>query len=199
MPMALSTEQQEILRPVFESQMPVDEKIRYSIQFVPMGKDDQPVIITQDEFMRRMKEMAQMGGGGMMQFYGQMPDNYTIAVNGNHPLVMDILDNAERSYGDKLKSINKKINAATSEQNLLLEVIKGKEDKDLSEEERTNRDNLRARLDELTAERTERLKAIGKESMLVKQLIDLALLSNGMLKGENLTSFIRRSVDLIGK
>ena len=199
MPMSLSTEQQEILRPVFESQMPADEKIRYSIQFVPMGKDDQPVIITQDEFMRRMKEMAQMGGGGMMQFYGQMPDNYTIAVNGNHPLVMDILDGAEKSYGDKLKSINKKINAATNEQNLLLEVIKGKEDKDLTEEERTNRDSLRARLEELTTERTERLKAIGRENMLVKQLIDLALLSNGMLKGENLTSFIRRSVDLIGK
>lgn len=140
-----------------------------------------------------------MGGGGMMQFYGQMPDNYTIAVNGNHPLVMDILDGTEKSYGDKLKSINKKINAATNEQNLLLEVIKGKEDKDLTEEERTNRDSLRARLEELTAERTERLKTIGRENMLVKQLIDLALLSNGMLKGENLTSFIRRSVDLIGK
>ena len=199
MPMALSTEQQDILRPVFESQMPVDEKIRYSIQFVPMGKDDQPVIITQDEFMRRMKEMAQMGGGGMMQFYGQMPDSYTIAVNGNHPLVMDILDNAEKSYGDKLKSINKKIQAATNEQNLLMEVIKGKEDKDLSDEERTNRDALRTRLEELTTERADRLKAIGGENMLVKQLIDLALLSNGMLKGENLTSFIRRSVDLIGK
>ena len=199
MPMALSTDQQEILRPVFESQMPVDEKIRYSIQFVPMGKDEQPVIITQDEFMRRMKEMAQMGGGGMMQFYGQMPDNYTIAVNGNHPLVMDILDGAEKSYGDRLKSINKKISAAENEQNLLLEVIKGKEDKDLSDEERTNRDALREKVDTLRAERATRLREIGAENMLVKQLIDLALLSNGMLKGENLTSFIRRSVELIGK
>jgi molecular chaperone HtpG len=164
-----------------------------------MGKEEQPVIITQDEFMRRMKEMAQMGGGGMMQFYGQMPDNYTIAVNGNHPLVMDILDNAEKSYGDRLKSINKKISAAENEQNLLLEVIKGKEDKDLSEEERTNRDTLREKVDTLRAERATRLREIGAENMLVKQLIDLALLSNGMLKGENLTSFIRRSVELIGK
>ncbi len=199
MPMALSTDQQELLRPVFESQMPVDEKIRYSIQFVPMGKDEQPVVITQDEFMRRMKEMAQMGGGGMMQFYGQMPDNYTIAVNGNHPLVMDILDEAEKSYGDRLKSINKKISAAENEQNLLMEVIKGKEDKDLSEEERSNRDALRQKVDTLRGERSARLREIGSENMLVKQLIDLALLSNGMLKGENLTSFIRRSVELIGK
>ena len=81
--MSLTEGQQEILTPVFESQMPKDEKIHYHISFEAMSPDEAPVVITQNEFMRRMKEMAAMGGGGMSQFYGQMPDNFTIAVNGN--------------------------------------------------------------------------------------------------------------------
>ncbi|MBQ5903048.1 MAG: molecular chaperone HtpG, partial [Alistipes sp.] len=101
--MTLTTAQQELLTPVFESQMPEDEKINYHISFEAMAADEAPVVITQNEFMRRMKEMAQMGGG-MSQFYGQMPDNFTIAVNGNHPIVIDILGKVESEYGDKLKS-----------------------------------------------------------------------------------------------
>ena len=103
--MSLTAAQQEIMRPVFESQMPQDDKITYTISFEPMAADDAPVVITQNEFMRRMKEMSKMSGGSMSQFYGQMPDNFTIAVNGNHPLVIDILGDVESEYGDKLKSI----------------------------------------------------------------------------------------------
>ena len=80
------------------------------------------MVITQNEFMRRMKEMAQTGGGGMSQFYGQMPDNFTIAVNANHPIVIDILADVEKSYGDKLKSITKKIDAAVAEEKRFDEV-----------------------------------------------------------------------------
>ena len=96
--LSLSEAQQELMRPVFESQMPQDEKISYTISFEPMAADDAPVVITQNEFMRRMKEMAKMSGGGMSQFYGQMPDNFTIAVNGNHPIVIDILGKVESEY-----------------------------------------------------------------------------------------------------
>ena len=105
MAMSLTEAQQELMRPVFESQMPKDDTITYNISFEPMSADEAPVVITQNEFMRRMKEMAKVGGGGMSQFYGQMPDNFTITVNGNHPIVIDILGDVERSYGDKLKSI----------------------------------------------------------------------------------------------
>ncbi|MBQ5704356.1 MAG: molecular chaperone HtpG, partial [Alistipes sp.] len=90
MSMSLTEAQQDLMRPVFESQMPQDEKITYTISFEPMDANDAPVVITQNEFMRRMKDMAKVGGGGMSQFYGQMPDNFTIAVNGNHPIVIDI-------------------------------------------------------------------------------------------------------------
>ena len=137
--MSLTEGQQEVLTPVFESQMPKDDKIHYNISFEAMSPDEAPVVITQNEFMRRMKEMAQTGGGGMSQFYGQMPDNFTIAVNANHPIVIDILADVEKSYGDKLKSITKKIDAAVAEENRFDEVVKGKKEEELTSEEKSTR------------------------------------------------------------
>ncbi len=197
---SLSEGQQELLRPVFESQMPQDEKIHYNISFEAMEPEEAPVVITQNEFMRRMKEMAAMGGGGgMSQFYGQMPDNFTIAVNGNHPIVIDILGKVEAAYGDKLKSITKKIDAAVAEEKRFEEVTKDKKEADLTDEEKTMREELSKKVVTLRDERNERLKEIGRGNDLVKQIIDLALLSNGMLKGKSLTDFIQRSISLIEK
>ncbi|MBQ2415471.1 MAG: molecular chaperone HtpG [Alistipes sp.] len=197
MSMSLTEAQQELMRPVFESQMPKDDKITYNISFEPMSADEAPVVITQNEFMRRMKEMAKVGGGGMSQFYGQMPDNFTITVNGNHPIVIDILGDVERSYGDKLKSITKKIDAAVAEEKRFDETVKGKKEADFTPEEREMSEELSKKVVTLRDERNERLKEIGKQNNLVRQIIDLALLSNGMLKGKNLTDFIQRSISLI--
>ncbi len=197
--LSLSEAQQELMRPVFESQMPQDEKISYTISFEPMAADDAPVVITQNEFMRRMKEMAKMSGGGMSQFYGQMPDNFTIAVNGNHPIVIDILGKVESEYGDKLKSITKKIDAAEAEERRFEEVVKGKKEEDLTSEEKTMREELSRKVVTLRDERNTRLREIGSQNKLVRQIIDLALLSNGMLKGKNLSDFIQRSITLIEK
>ena len=195
---SLSEAQQEIMRPVFESQLPDDEDIRYNISFEAMSADDAPIVITQNEFMRRMKDMAKMSGDQMSRFYGQMPDNFTIAVNGNHPIVIDILDSVEKAYGDKLKSITKKIDAAVAEESRFEEMTKGKKDEELSQEEKDMREELSKKILELRDERNLRLKEIGKENSLVRQIIDLALLSNGMLKGKNLSDFIQRSISLIG-
>ena len=195
--MSLSTEQQQIMRPVFESQMPTDEKIHYHVSFEAMSKDAAPVVITQNEFMRRMKEMASTSGGDMSRFYGQMPDNFTITVNGNHPIVLDILGEVESAYGDKLRSIGKKITAAEQEESRFEETIKGKSDADLTAEEREMRETLSKRVVELRTERDNRLTEIGRDNRKVRQIIDLALLSNGMLKGKNLTEFIQRSISLI--
>jgi len=197
--MSLTEAQQELLTPVFESQMPKDEKIHYNISFEAMSPDEAPVVITQNEFMRRMKEMAAMGGGGMSQFYGQMPDNFTIAVNGNHPIVADILADAEKSYGDKLRTITKKIDAAVAEEKRFDEVVKDKKEADLTSEEKSTREELSKKIVTLRDERNQRLREIGAENKLVKQIIDLALLTNGMLKGKNLTDFIQRSISLIEK
>ncbi len=197
--MSLTDAQQEIMRPVFESQLPKDEKITYNISFEPMSADEAPVVITQNEFMRRMKEMAKVSGGGMSQFYGQMPDNFTIAVNGNHPIVIDILGKVEQEYGDKLKSITKKIDAAVAEENRFEETVKDKKEADLAPEEKQMREELSKKIVTLRDERNERLREIGGGNKLVRQIIDLALLSNGMLKGKNLSDFIQRSISLIEK
>ena len=195
--MSLSTEQQQIMRPVFESQMPNDEKLHYHVSFEAMSADDAPVVITQNEFMRRMKEMAATSGGDMSRFYSQMPDNFTITVNGNHPIVLDILGEVEREYGDKLRTIGKKITAAEQEESRFEETIKDKKAEELTTEEKDMREQLSKRVMELREERDNRLEEIGKENKKVRQIIDLALLSNGMLKGKNLTDFIQRSISLI--
>ena len=195
--MSLSSDQQDIMRPVFESQMPQDEKIHYHVSFEAMSADAAPVVITQNEFMRRMKEMAATSGGDMSRFYAQMPDNFTITVNGNHPIVLDILGEVEKEYGDKLRTIGKKITAAEQEESRFEETVKDKKAEDMTEEEKSMREQLSKRVVELREERNGRLEEIGKENKKVRQIIDLALLSNGMLKGKNLTDFIQRSISLI--
>ena len=195
--MSLSSEQQDIMRPVFESQMPTDEKIHYHVSFEAMSKEAAPVVITQNEFMRRMKDMAATSGGEMSRFYSEMPDNFTITVNGNHPIVLDILTEVESEYGDKLRTMGKKIVAAEQEESRFEETVKGKKDEELSTEEREMRESLSKRIVELRTERDARLEEIGRENRKVRQIIDLALLSNGLLKGKNLTEFIQRSISLI--
>ena len=197
MSMSLSSEQQQIMRPVFESQMPTDEKIHYHVSFEAMAADAAPVVITQNEFMRRMKDMAATSGGEMSRFYSEMPDNFTITVNGNHPIVLDILSEVETEYGDKLRTIGKKITAAEQEESRFEETVKGKKEDELSSEEREMRDSLSKRIVELRSERDTRLEEIGRQNRKVRQIIDLALLSNGLLKGKNLTEFIQRSISLI--
>ena len=135
----------------------------------------------------------------MSQFYGQMPDNFTLVVNGNHPIVIDILQNVEKEYGDKLKSISKKIDAAVQEEKRFEETIDKKKEEELTAEEKNQREELSKKVVTLRDERNERLRQIGEKDSLVRQIIDLALLTNGMLKGKNLTEFIQRSISLIEK
>ncbi|MFI3320070.1 MAG: molecular chaperone HtpG [Rikenellaceae bacterium] len=196
---SLTSDQQELLRPVFESQLPQDAAINYNITFEAMSAEASPVVITQNEFMRRMKEMAATGGGGMSQFYGQMPDSFTIAVNGNHPIVIDILSSVEGEYGDKLRTMTKKIDAAANEESRFEEVVKDKKEDEMTAEEKEMRTSLSEKVTMLRDERNGRLREIGEGNTLVKQIIDLALLSNGMLKGKSLTDFIQRSISLIEK
>ena len=164
-----------------------------------MDAKDAPVVITQNEYTRRMKDMAQMSGDAMSRFYAEMPDNFTITVNGNHPLVIDILGDVEKEYGDGLKKVNEDIDAARKEEKTLDDVLKNKKEEELSTEEKDKRTELIKKVSDLMAQRDTRLREIGAGNQIVKQLIDLALLSTGMLKGESLDNFIRRSVELIGK
>lgn len=196
--MSLTTEQQELLRPVFESQLPVGDKVNYTVVFAPMEESDAPIVITQNEFMRRMKDMAAVGGSPYA-FYGEMPASYNVAVNGNHPLVIDVLGEVNAEVGEKLKGVNTKIDKLVQKEKAFKEVIKDKKEDDLTTEEKDMREDFSKKLGELRQEKQQVLRKEGEKNKLVGQMIDLALLSNGMLKGEGLTSFIRRSVELISK
>lgn len=198
--MMLSSKQQDILRPVFASGIKSDDKTHYEVIFEPLEAGDEPVLITRNEYMRRMKDMAAMGGGdAMSSFYAMMPENYTVVVNGNHPLVIDILGDVEREYGNELTQAEQEIDKVSSEQKSLDELLKGKKEEEISTEEKDKKEELGNKIESLRNERNGHLRELGEKNPVVKQLIDLALLSNGMLKGADLTSFIKRSVDLIGK
>ncbi len=198
-PMTLSGDQQNLLRPVFESQLPETDKVNYLVSFEGLDENDQPVIITRNEFMRRMKDMSTMGGGGMYSFYGQMPDSYNVVVNGNHPLVIDTLNQVQSELGEDIKRLDSKISTIAAEQKSLDDRLKDVKEEEISEDDKKMREDLSSKISGFTEEKTSRLKEAGKENKLVKQLVDLALLSNGMLKGEELTRFIRRSIELIEK
>lgn len=196
--MALTTAQQKILTPVFESQLPQNAKEHYNVQFEAMDPAAAPVIITQGEFMRRMKDMSKTGGG-MYNFYGEMPDSYNVVVNGNHPLVVDILENTENAVGEELAPLNKKLGTVENERSALNELLKGKKEEEITQEEKDQQVAIDGKIESIENQRKELLRKTGSENVIVGQLVDLALLANGMLKGEALTKFIRRSMDVVGK
>jgi molecular chaperone HtpG len=189
----LTSGQQEDLRNVFHG--PIKSKDHYFVTFEALDEKDFPVLITRSEFMRRMKDMSQMGGG--MGFYGELPDSYNLVVNGNHPLI-------EKINGDMNTSLETMLKENDSERNRLKEEIafmekehKGKKDDEIPQVEKDDLDKLRKELEAFDKTRREALENYGRENNLVKQLIDLAFLSNNMLKGEELSRFVKRSVELL--
>lgn len=196
--MALTSAQQKLLTPVFESQLPTDPKSRYHVQFEAMDPASSPIIITQGEFMRRMKDMSKVGGG-MYSFYGEMPDSYNVVVNGNHPLVIEVLGQTQNATGEALAPLDKELEAAENEKTALGELLKDKKEEEISQEEKDKRAAIETKIGDIEGQRNELLRKAGSENVIVGQLVDLALLANGMLKGEALTRFIKRSVEVVGK
>lgn len=190
----LPAEQQADLRPLLNGLLP--EKAHFNVQFEGLSETSQPMIITQNEFMRRMKDMSAMGGGGM-NFYGEMPDSYNLVVNTNHPLVNNLVALKDKDLSNELSEVDKELDPVELEHTKLENELKGKKDEEISTEQKDKRQSLEKQMEDLRHKREEKLKAYGKNNKLAKQLIDLALLSNNMLKGEELTNFIRRSVEMI--
>lgn len=196
--MSLSDLQQQILQPVFDSSLPEGENRVISVTFEAMPESSTPVVITRNEFMRRAKEMARNGGGSYMGLsYDQLQDFYTLVVNGNNPIVHSVLEQVEKSYGEDLKQINDAIDAAKAEQNRFEEVVKDKSHDQLSEEEKSMKQEIEQKVSTLTAQRNARLTEIGTENSTVRQLTDLALLEAGLLTGEKLSQFIQRSMSML--
>jgi molecular chaperone HtpG len=191
----LNKEQESDLVAVFRSQVPSEG--HYLVMFEPMSENANPVLITQSEFMRRMKDMSAMGGG--MSFYGDLPSSYNLVVNSNHKLIEQIAQSAESKLKESLKPIKQEITTVESDIQALETLKKDKKEEEVPQEEKDQMEELRKKKDELNNQKEEILKNYGQENKLIKQLVDLALLSNNMLKGEALDTFVKRSVELIEK
>lgn len=189
----LTAGQQNDLSAVFRSVLP--EKPIFTVSFENMSETDNPVTITQSEFMRRMKDMS--GAGGGMGFYGEMPDSFNLVVNTNHPLIVKLADDKEKSAGNDLEKIREKILPIKTSKDELENANKGKKEEEQSQEEKDRIADLNKKIEDLEKKKEERLQKFGKNNKLVKQLIDLALLSNNMLKGEDLSRFVKRSIELM--
>lgn len=190
----LKKEDQEDLSELFRSQLPNREK--FFVLFEGMGETDNPLTITQSEFMRRMKDMASMGGGAF-SFYGEMPDQYNLVINANHPVIARLAEEKEKKIGKDLLKINEKIQPLEIAKKEIEEALKDKKDDEVKQEDKDRISELNSKIDELKKKKQEKLINYGQDSKLVKQLADLALLSNNMLKGEDLIKFVKRSIELI--
>ena len=191
---ALSHEEQEELRAVFTSQLPKEEGM-FMVNFEAMGENGDPVIVTRSEFMRRMKEMAAMNPG--MGFYGAMGDQYTLVVNTDHKLVNMILENEKKEMSAQLEPINFEIKETEKKQAELDELNKGKKDEEIPQVDKDRKSEYSKTISDLNKQKNSLLEEYGKGNKVVGQLIDLALLANGLLKGEALNRFVKRSVELI--
>ena len=189
----LTADLQEDVKVVFESQL--KEKDHYVVVFEALDDNDAPVILTRSEFMRRMKDMSQLGG--RTGFYGDLPDSYNLVLNGRHHLIVDISAKIQESLADKLKENNTERSRIKEEIDFIEKEHKSKKDEDIPQVEKDDLKKLHDDLDKTVSERKEILTGFGNETKLVKQLIDLALLANNMLKGEELSQFVRRSVELL--
>ncbi len=185
----------ERLCSIFNSQMPRTQKVDFHVEAQALGEDQLPVMMTQSEYMRRMKEMAHIQPG--MNFYGEMPDMYTLVLNSDSPLIRQVLDESETATSEALRPIEAEIKGLTARQGVLRQEQDKKKPEDITQEEK---DDLKKCGDDIAAENQKKsdiLSAFGKDSDRVHQLIDLALLQNGMLRGEALTRFVRRSISMI--
>ncbi len=182
---SLTQLQREILITEFRSQIPAIEKCEFVVSFEAMGETDAPLVIIQGEYMRRMKEMAAMQPG--MSFYSELPDSYSLIINTNHPLVAKVMSDADENIASEVSPIFEEISAKN---NQISELRKDNKETDELKQLETEVSELRSKQEGLIAE-------YASKQAVVKQLIDLALLGNGLLKGEALSSFIKRSVDLL--
>ena len=191
----LTDDERENLQQTFRSQLPKLDKTEFNVEVEAMGEQAQPVMITQSEYMRRMKEMSRFQAG--MSFYGEMPDSYNIVLNTDHKLVKKILDDEKTNTEEALKPILSELKGLNARLQVLNQEQSKKKYDELTQEEKDDKANTQKAIDEQKQKRDALIADYAKDNNIVHQLIDLALLQNGMLKGEALDRFLRRSVEMI--
>ena len=191
----LPQDKQEILSTVFNGQLPKLNKTEFHVEVEPLGETAAPVIITQSEYMRRMKDMASIQPG--MSFYGEMPDMFSMVLNSDHKLVKQVLDDAESACAEKLVPVESEIAMLKLRETELHKAHEGKKDEEIPTTEKDELKDVEQKLTEQKQQKDAIVNSYAANNKIVHQLIDLALLQNNMLKGEALNNFVKRSVELI--
>jgi molecular chaperone HtpG len=191
----LDQEKQSALTTTFRSQLPKVEKVEFNVTTQAMGENAMPLMITQSEYMRRMKEMANIQAG--MSFYGEMPDMFNIVLNTDHKLVKEILKSEEESCTVAIAPVNVSIVETQKERDALKKQHEGKKEEEIPTAEKDTLKDLDKKIEELNSKKRGIITEFANGNKVVRQLIDLALLQNGMLKGEALNNFVKRSIELI--
>ena len=191
----LSVEETDNLSEAFRSQIPTIEKADFTVDIQSLGESFQPVLVTQNEYMRRMKEMSQFQQG--MGFYAQLPDSYNLVLNADHPLVKKVLDDITANTAEELKPIASELKGQEARLAALHQSQDSKKTEELTQEEKDDMQNTHKTVSELQDKKKAIVAAYAKGNDIVHQLIDLALLQNGMLQGAELDKFLKRSISLI--
>ncbi|CCX62141.1 hsp90 protein [Bacteroides sp. CAG:598] len=191
----LEAAKQEALSAMFKSQLPKMDKTEFYVVAQAMGEGAAPVMITQSEYMRRMKEMANIQAG--MSFYGDMPDMFNLVLNADHPLVKEVLAGEEQACAADIVPIQLSMDDTNNRRNALKKSHEGKKDEEIPTAEKDELSELDKKWNELKTKKEAVLAGYAAQNPVVRQLIDLALLQNGMLKGEALNNFVKRSIELI--
>lgn len=191
----LDAGKQEALSAIFKSQLPRIEKAEFNVMAQALGENVSPVMITQSEYMRRMKEMANIQAG--MSFYGEMPDMFNLVLNADHKLVKEILADEDKECAATIAPIQKEMDDINNRRDELKKKQEGKKDEEIPTAEKDEVNDLDKKWEELKTQKENLFANYAAQNKVVRQLIDLALLQNGMLKGEALNNFVKRSIDLI--
>lgn len=191
----LSADETDNLSEAFRSQIPAIEKADFTVDVQSLGESFQPVLVTQNEYMRRMKEMSQFQQG--MGFYAQLPDSYNLVLNADHPLVKKVLDDVTANTAEELKPIASELKGQEARLAALHQSQDSKKAEELTQEEKDDMQNTQKTVSELQDKKKAIVAAYAKGNDIVHQLIDLALLQNGMLQGAALDKFLKRSISLI--
>ncbi len=191
----LDADQIDSITETFRSQMPKLDKVEFTVEIQALGEDSQPVLVTQSEYMRRMKQISQFQQG--MSFYQQMPDTYTLVLNSDHKLVKEVLSDCTSNTEETLKPILAELKGLQARLAALHQAQDKKKPEEVTKEEKDDLQNTEKSVNDERAKKNDVIAGYAKDNKIVHQLIDLALLQNGMLKGAALDAFLKRSVDLI--
>lgn len=191
----LPHDKQEVLSSLFKGQMPKVKKTEFHVEAHALGENNAPIVITQAEYMRRMKDMASIQPG--MSFYGEMPDMFNLVLNSDHRLIKQVLSDAETACAEKLVPVESEIAMLTLRRNELQKAQEGKKEEEIPTAEKDELNDVEKKIEAQKTEKENILNGYAAGNKVVHQLIDLALLQNNMLKGEALTNFVKRSVEMI--